>query len=168
MTQTSTTSRSNAFSIRVLSVPSAPEAAAGEGAIGRITVGDFGESFPMDLTYWNVGQYQTSWARSLRILERGDDTTSGLITSITDPANSNFIFCWPLYRSGEIVYIQNSIIFLTELEEDFNPAEPWRFVEPRSTVDEEGNEISEWQTTISEIRRFRLTQPSDEGADGLK
>ncbi|MFF9675143.1 hypothetical protein ACF1GS_26135 [Streptomyces eurythermus] len=122
----------------------------------------------MDLTYWNVGQYQTSWARSLRILERGDDTASGLITSITDPANSNFIFCWPLYRSGEIVYIQNSIIFLTELEEDFNPAEPWRFVEPRSTVDEEGNEISEWQTTISEIRRFRLTQASGEGTDGLK
>ncbi|MEU0336965.1 hypothetical protein [Streptomyces sp. NPDC006193] len=108
----------------------------------------------MDLTYWDVGQYQTSWNRSLRVLERGDDATSCLISSITDPAKSNFIFCWPLYRAGEIVHIQNSIIFLEELAEDFNPAEPWRFVEPRSTVDEEGHVISEWQTTISAIRRF--------------
>ncbi|MFJ4951284.1 hypothetical protein [Streptomyces sp. NPDC088760] len=154
MTQTSITSRSDAFSIRVLSVPSASGAASGEGAIGCITVGDFEENFPMDLTYWDVGQYQTSWARSLRVLERGDDATSCLISSITDPANSNFIFCWPLYRSGEMVYVQNSIIFLEDLSEDFDPAEPWRFVEPRSTVDEEGHEISEWQTSISEIRRF--------------
>ncbi|MGA5035848.1 hypothetical protein ACPCA8_02175 [Streptomyces capoamus] len=154
MTQTSITSRSDSFSIRVLSAPSAPGAAAGEGAIGCITVGDFEENFLMDLTYWDVEQYQKSWARSLRVLERGDDVTSCLISSITDPADSNFIFCWPLYRSGEIVYIQNSIIFLEDLAEGFNPAEPWRFVEPRSTVDEEGNKISEWQTTISAIRRF--------------
>ncbi|MFF5538371.1 hypothetical protein ACFY71_38975 [Streptomyces cinerochromogenes] len=90
----------------------------------------------------------------MRVLERGDDATSCLISSITDPANSNFIFCWPLYRSGEMVYVQNSIIFPEDLAEDFDPAGPWRFVEPRSTVDEEGHEISEWQTTISEIRRF--------------
>ncbi|GHH31359.1 hypothetical protein [Streptomyces rubradiris] len=154
MTQTSTTSRSEAFSIRVLSVPSRSGVAAGESAIGHITVGDFEESFPMDLTYWGVEQYQTSWASCLRILEGGHDTTSCLISSITDPSHSNFITCWPLYRSGETVFIQNSIIFLEDLPEHFNPAEPWHSVEPRSTVDEEGHEVSEWQTTISEIRRF--------------
>ncbi|MES9524792.1 hypothetical protein [Streptomyces capoamus] len=108
----------------------------------------------MDLTYWDVEQYQASWAGALRVLERGDYATSCLIASITDPADSNFIFCWPLYRSGETVYIQNSIIFLEDHAEDFNPAEPWRYVRPRSTVDEEGHEISQWQTTISQIRRF--------------
>ncbi|MBL1109630.1 hypothetical protein JK361_34480 [Streptomyces sp. 5-8] len=108
----------------------------------------------MDLTYWDVGQYQTSWAQSLRVLESEDDATSCLISSITDPANINFIFCWPLYRSGDNAHVQNSIIFLEDLAEEFDPSEPWRFMEPRSTVDEEGHEVSEWQTRISQIGRF--------------
>ncbi|MEU9477361.1 hypothetical protein [Streptomyces sp. NPDC048191] len=53
-TQISTTSRSDTFSIRVVSVPSPVEAEAGVGAVGRITVRDFGENFPMDLTCWDV------------------------------------------------------------------------------------------------------------------
>ncbi|MBC2908272.1 hypothetical protein H4N64_43680 [Streptomyces sp. PSKA01] len=108
----------------------------------------------MALTYWSVEQYQASWVRALRVLAREEVATSCLISSITNPASSNFIFCWPLYRSGEIVYVQNSIIFLEELEGDFDTDEPWRFVEPRSTVDEDGHEISEWQTTIDEVREF--------------
>lgn len=111
----------------------------------------------MDLTYWNVEQYQESWVRALRFLDRGSETTSCLISSITDPANSNFVFCWPLYRSGESVRVQNSIIFLEDLAEEFLPEQPWRFVEPRSTIDEEGNEISEWETSMGEVRAFLST-----------
>jgi hypothetical protein len=96
----STTSRSDTFSIRVVSVPSPTEAEVGVGAVGRITVRDFGENFPMDLTYWDVERYQASWVRALKVLERADDAVSCLISSITDPANSNIVFCWPLYRSG--------------------------------------------------------------------
>ncbi|MFF7973306.1 hypothetical protein [Streptomyces sp. NPDC007905] len=108
----------------------------------------------MDLTYWDAAEYEASWIRSLRALERADDATSCLISSITDPRSSNFIFCWPLYRYGDVVYVQNSIIFLEGLSEDFTPEEPWRFVEPRSTVDEDGHKISEWHTTIDEVREF--------------
>ncbi|WEO94959.1 hypothetical protein A6P39_013570 [Streptomyces sp. FXJ1.172] len=120
----------------------------------------------MDLSYWDVAQYQASWVRALKVLEGADDAVSCLISSITDPANSNFIFCWPLYRSGSVVHVQNSIIFLEEIANEFTAEEPWRFVEPRSTVDEDGHEISEWQTTIDEIREFlrvcsRTTDPQD-------
>ncbi|QWB28247.1 hypothetical protein KJK29_14215 [Streptomyces koelreuteriae] len=114
----------------------------------------------MDLTYWKVEQYRASWVRSLKALELGGDAASCLISSITNPETSNFIFCWPLYKSGDIVYVQNSIIFLGELEEEFVPDEPWRFVEPRSTVDEDGHEISEWQTTADEVREFLRTVES--------
>ncbi|MFF8991692.1 hypothetical protein ACF09H_17455 [Streptomyces sp. NPDC014983] len=111
----------------------------------------------MDLTYWGVEQYQDNWVRALNILEREQDATSCLVASITDPVNSNFVFCWPLYRSGEAVFVQNSIILLDELAEAFIPDEPWCFVEPRSTVDADGNDISEWQTTIGEVREFLRT-----------
>ncbi|AKJ10427.1 hypothetical protein ABB07_10465 [Streptomyces incarnatus] len=108
----------------------------------------------MDLTYWGVERYQASWVRALKVLEGADDAVSCLISSITDPANSNFVFCWPLYRSGSVVHIQNSIIFLEGIAEDFTPDEPWNFVEPRSMINEDGNEISEWQTNMDEVREF--------------
>ncbi|WP_244501203.1 hypothetical protein [Streptomyces sp. TP-A0874] len=38
---------------------------------------------------------------------------------------------------------------------EVNPQEPWRYVEHRSTVDEDGNRISDWSTSISQVRRFR-------------
>lgn len=158
MTRTSTTSKNESFSIRVLSVPSPTENDRGGDAVGRVTVGEFEERFPMSLTYWGARQYEGSWARSMRVLVEGaDDARSCLVSSITDPVNSNFVFCWPLYRSGSTVYVQNSIIFLDELEEEFSPDEPWRFVEARSTVDEDGQEISEWQTTIAAVREALRT-----------
>ena len=143
----------------MVSAPAQAEAAVGGCAVGHITVRDFEERFPMDLTYWGVEQYQASWIRSLEVLERSDDATSCLVSSITNPATGNFVFCWPLYRSGDIVYVQNLIIFLEELEENFVPDKPWRFVEPRSTVDEDGNAISEWQTTVDEVRKFLHRAP---------
>ncbi|GAA4301153.1 hypothetical protein GCM10023086_16960 [Streptomyces venetus] len=139
--------------------PAESEAEAGGDAVGRITVGDFEESFPMDLTYRGVEEYQGSWIRALKRLERGDNATSCLVSSIKNPATSNFVFCWPLYRSGEVVYVQSSLIFLEELDEAFVPDEPWRSVGPRSKVDEDGNEISEWQTTVDELRQFLHRQP---------
>ncbi|WP_307663479.1 hypothetical protein [Streptomyces sp. V1I1] len=109
----------------------------------------------MDLSFWTVADYSRSWERALRELEASENSTSCLISSITDPETANFIFCWPIYREGEAVHVQNSIIFLDGLEEEFNPQEPWRYAEARSLVDEDGNQISEWSTTISEVRRCR-------------
>ncbi|WP_374938395.1 hypothetical protein [Streptomyces sp. Ru62] len=43
-----------------------------------------------------MGKCQTSWASPLRLLERDDDAISCLTSSITDPTNSDFVFCWPL------------------------------------------------------------------------
>ncbi|WP_406158910.1 hypothetical protein OG298_16330 [Streptomyces sp. NBC_01005] len=149
-------SRNSRFAIEVIGDP------ASEGGVslpsevaGRVTVGDFSESFLMDLSFWMVADYSRSWERALRELEVSENSTSCLISSITDPETANFIFCWPIYREGEAVRVQNSIIFLDGLEEEFNPQEPWRYVKARSLVDEDGNQISEWSTTTSEVRRFR-------------
>jgi hypothetical protein len=77
-----------------------------------------------------------------------------LMTSMTDPRNSNFLVCWPMYREGENVYIQNTIIFLDEIEGDFDPATPWSYVGPRQGIDEDGNKISEWITSFDSLREF--------------
>lgn len=156
MTQSSTTSRNDDFAIEAIDDTTSRGATSlSSEAIGRIRVGEFTETFLMDLTFWTVDDYRRSWDGALRKLEEAGNSTSCLIASITDPAASNFISCWPMYRDGEVVYAQNSIIFLDELDERFNPQEPWRYVEARSSVDEDGNRISEWSTSTSQVRRFR-------------
>jgi CdiI N-terminal domain len=91
---------------------------------------------------------------TFEVLNANPHATSCLMTSMTDPRNSNFLTCWPMYREGEDVYIQNTLIFLDEIEGDFNPAAPWDSVGPREVIDEDGNRVSEWITSMRSLREF--------------
>lgn len=123
-------------------------------AVGEITIGQFCKTFRMSLSFWSTDDYRRSWERALRALTCDERAVSCLISSITDPESSNFIFCWPLYREGEVVYVQNSLMFLDKLSRRFDPEEPWRSVDSRQVSDEDGNRISEWTTGIGELRQF--------------
>jgi hypothetical protein len=124
------------------------------GAIGRITIGDFSETFEMPLGFWAVSDYRNSWCRAFALLEEGSDSASCLMASMTAPETTNFLFCWPLYRDGETVYVQNSIIFLDEIRSEFDPGRPWLSISSRCTVDDDGNIVSEWTTPMDSIRGF--------------
>ncbi|SDI16768.1 hypothetical protein SAMN05421505_13655 [Sinosporangium album] len=156
MTQISTTSRNDGFSIELINDP-VPEGATSSSskAVARIRIGSFTETFLMDLSFWSIDEYRRSWESALEEIEGSENATSCLIASITDPAVSNFISCWPIYRDGDVIHIQSPLIILDELDEPFDPREPWRYVEPHRQVDEDGNRISEWVTTASAIRQFR-------------
>nr|WP_281255210.1 hypothetical protein [Luteimicrobium subarcticum] len=95
-----------------------------------------------------------SWSSALRHLLSGDDTTSCLVSSITEPSTSNFVFTWPLYRLANEVAVQNSIVFLDELMSPFDVDHPWRSVRPREVVDEDGNRISEWRVSVAAVQQF--------------
>ena len=123
-------------------------------ASGRITISDFTETFTVPLGFWDESDYRRSWRQAFEVLNANSHSTSCLMTSMTDPRNSNFLVCWPMYREGEDVYIQNTIIFLDEIEGDFDPATPWSYVGPRQGIDEDGNKISEWITSFDSLREF--------------
>ena len=76
------------------------------------------------------------------------------MTSMTDPGESNFLVCWPMYRAGEDVYIQQAPILLAETGEDFAPAAPWDHIGPRRATDDDGNQISDWVTSMDSLRKF--------------
>lgn len=118
MTKISTTSGNDGFSIEVIGDP-VPEGAASSSsdAVARIRLGSFAEVFLMNLSFWSVDEYRRSWESALREIESSENAISCLIASMTDSAASNFISCWPMYRDGDAVYIQNSLIFLDELDE---------------------------------------------------
>ncbi|MET7671838.1 hypothetical protein [Micromonospora luteifusca] len=123
-------------------------------ALGRITVGGFFETFEMSLAFWSPEEYRASWRDALEMLRHRDDAISCLVSSITDPSTSNFVFCWPLYRNGDDVFVQNAVVILEDLTESFDPARPWRSVRPHASVDEDGNRISEWLTDMSQVTSF--------------
>ncbi|WP_435604310.1 hypothetical protein [Streptomyces sp. bgisy130] len=108
----------------------------------------------MDLSFWSISTYRISWRDAIKRIDQERISTSCLISSITDPENSNFVSCWPLYRDGQSVAVQNSVIFLDELSEKFNEREPWRSTPPHDLIDEDGNQISQWETQISDVRKF--------------
>ena len=143
------------FAIELQSPPEAREQNDGSAeAYGRIIIGDFTETFRAPLGYWDESDYRHSWQQAFEALSTSSHATSCLMTSMTDPRTSNFLVCWPMYRAGEDVFIQNAIIFLDEIEDSFDPATPWRSVGPRHRIDEDGNKISEWTTSMGSLREF--------------
>lgn len=143
------------FAIELQSPREAEAESSGSGeASGRIIIGDFTETFRVPLGFWDESDYRRSWRQAFDVLNASPHSTSCLMTSMTDPRNSNFLFCWPMYREGEDVYIQNAIIFLDEIEGAFDPATPWAYIGPRRGIDEDGNRISEWITSTDSLREF--------------
>lgn len=123
-------------------------------ASGRIVIGSFTETFRVPLGFWDESDYRRSWQQAFEVLCADPHSTSCLMTAMTDPRNSNFLACWPMYREGEDVHIQNAIILLGETGEAFDPAVPWDCVRTRRAKDEDENKISEWTTSMDSLREF--------------
>jgi hypothetical protein len=148
--------RSGVFAIELQTVPGA-----GEGshrvaeASGRITIGDFTETFWAPLGFWDEADYRRSWQEAFEVLDADLGSTSCLMTSTAGPRMSSFLVCWPMYRAGEDVRFQNAMIFLDQdWADEFDPAAPWDSVRPRRETDEDGNRISEWTTSMDSLREF--------------
>jgi CdiI N-terminal domain len=117
-------------------------------------IGDFTETFVVPLGFWGEADYRASWRRAFEVLEGDPCAVSCLMASMTDPVTSNFLICWPMYREGEDVYVQNAIVLLDEIEGPFDPGAPWGSLGPRRGMDDDGNRISEWATSMGSLREY--------------
>jgi CdiI N-terminal domain len=59
-----------------------------------------------------------------------------------------------MYREGEDVYVQNEIVLLDEIGGLFRSWGAVGSLEPRRGVDDDGNRISEWATSMGSLREF--------------
>jgi CdiI N-terminal domain len=100
-------------------------------------IGDFTETFVVPLGFWGEADYRASWRRAFEVLEGDPCAVSCLMASMTDPVTSNFLICWPMYREGEDVYVQNAIVLLDEIEGPFDPGAPWGSLGPRRGMDDD-------------------------------
>jgi hypothetical protein len=121
--------------------------------LGLICIGDLKEHFIAPLSCWSENDYKVHWRQSLERVV-ADETTSALIVSMHDPVTANLITWWPMYRIGEIIYFQNHLLFLEKLTAPFDVISPYKSVEERQTITEDGNKISEWEVSVQSIKNF--------------
>ncbi len=101
------------FSIAFLNPCEVPPPEA-EFAYGRIVANGLSERFLSALNYWGREAYLTQWAEAVSAVISGS-SREVLITSICPPNDPDCGFCWALYREGDIVYLQNNLLFPEQL-----------------------------------------------------
>lgn len=121
--------------------------------IGEIRLGEFLEAFRASLFYWTEHDYLNQWKDTLKRICNGNNK-SCLITSMDEPSNANFIVWWVLHLDGDIVHIQNQLLFLDDLDKPFCELNPYESIRRRETVDEEGNKILEWDVPLEDIKVY--------------
>jgi hypothetical protein len=135
-----------------------PDSLNGRSAFyGRIVLDGFEETFAASLVSWSRDDYDRHWKKALEHLVAGADR-SALITDYVEPPmhpnTEDYLVWWPLYRDGDNVYVQNQILFFKQLGKPFLPARPWDSVRDRQLINGDGQSISEWPTTVKDIRQF--------------
>ncbi|MDP4193256.1 MAG: hypothetical protein Q8858_16955 [Bacteroidota bacterium] len=126
--------------------------------IGNLIIEDFQETFLSSLRYWTENEYIDHWYKSIEAVINGAEVTA-LITSMADPKDKrNVIFSWPIYRIKDDIYIQNRILFIKEIEKDFQEEFSLdnldKYLSPRETFNEDGEKLSDWKTSVETLRSF--------------
>ncbi|WP_077293568.1 hypothetical protein [Yersinia proxima] len=118
----------------------------------KIIIDEFEESLCLPLSYWSVNDYKNCWKKSL---EEGISSKkhAALAVSMYEPEQSNFIYTWVVYFENDEIFLQNSILFLNEMQ-GFTPDRINDFIDIRTTHDEDGMKISEWSTDLKSVIDF--------------
>ena len=134
------------------------------GLEGRITLGDYWESFVSPLDFWTRADYEAQWQQGVELaLHSG--RPSCLIVSIERPSESELVRWWLLYPEGERVYVQEHLLILPDLSISFSLEDPYSFIPDRKQLGEEGAQVSEWEVSRTNLQDFleRFNRPRSSG-----
>jgi hypothetical protein len=121
----------------------------GFAVYGRIHIGDYYETFFASLDGWTPAEYCEHWRAALTRIVDGE-AQSVLITSY-QPAHILSVW-WPLYRVSDVVFVRNELLIYEQLKEPFDVGAPWNLIRERRALTDEGLPISEWTTSVAEIK----------------
>lgn len=119
--------------------------------VGEITIGEFYEYFISSTTFWSKEDYEKQWCEVVKTLSSSKVSSSAFIVSMFDPSETEYIICWPAYRENDDVYIQNRLLFLKDINGDFDVNKIGSHIGDRETVSDDGTSPSEWHTTFREL-----------------
>lgn len=115
--------------------------------LGEIVLGDYRDTFLAPLDQWSVTEYRKSWLEAAEQLVAGADR-SGFFTQ------ANWMR-WVLYREGEKVFVQEHILFELDVDTQVLIKTPAHLIRDRRTTDDDdGEAVSEWEITMAAVRDF--------------
>lgn len=119
---------------------------------GRITLGSFQEEFQAPLQTWTAADYEKQWLEAATRLMSGA-LCAVFLTHMMDP-NAAYHIGWSAWRADDRVYVQERLFKIEELAGPFEPDRAEKYVGARTEVSEEGNPISQWQVSLSDIAAY--------------
>ena len=116
------------------------------GLWGRITLGEYEERFLAPVGYWSRADYERQWLEAARRLLRSADRT-GFFTA-------PYRFWWTMWRDGERVFVHEELITPERYAGPYDGTPPYQIIEDRVTHNDEGEQISEWEISLQDIRAY--------------
>ncbi|MGB8259572.1 MAG: hypothetical protein WCE75_04445 [Terracidiphilus sp.] len=122
-------------------------------AHGRLIAGDYWENFYASLDEWTISQYESQWREAVQRTVDGAGK-SALIVNYASPERGGHLEWWPMYRDGDSVFLQDHLLFFSQLQVPFSPDHPCRSLRDRQVLSEDGAPISEWCVDMDDLRQF--------------
>lgn len=128
--------------------------------IGEIQIGDdLQETFEMPLKYWSKQDYERQWKEGIERLKQQNQ--SCLIVELELTKTAPRAHTWVLYKDGDMVHIQNIILFGTRFinmlkKEPYTLDTCYNFIDPRETVVDNGMKVSEWDIPLKDVLRYKI------------
>lgn len=120
---------------------------------GYIQIDDFYENCFYPVSYWSRDDYLLQWRHAIDTILLGGKKAA-FIVSMRDPESANFIFWWVMYVVGDVIYLQNHVLFLEEISERFTVESMYLHIQDREIANEDGEKISEWVISKDCLKDF--------------
>ena len=105
--------------------------------------------FLVDLRVWEIGDYEQQWKEGVARLVQGAPS-SALMSAYRGSGNQPHLL-WALWRDHSYLYLQEHPVIVSELEQPFNPGDPYEHVGERIPASEHGLAIPEWRVDFIEV-----------------
>jgi CdiI N-terminal domain len=136
------------FRVRVFTPPALnEEGLAQAGAELRLGSERFG--FLVDLSHWQIADYQRQWQAATKRLLHGAPSTA-LMTAYRGPGDATH-FMWGVWRDAEHVYVQQHSVLARELDSPFDPDEPHAHLGERIATSKHALPIPEWRVDLVHV-----------------
>lgn len=125
---------------------------------GELVIGDFREEFNAPVEIWSAWDYKKQWLAAIeRFTQNTGENKCALVVQMRNPGGSEFILCWNLHREGERIFIRNQMVFCQGNEALIEEGVFDRLIGDRETESEDGEKISEWETSMDDVLEFART-----------
>lgn len=127
---------------------------------GLIQLGDYSENLIIPIEYWTKEQYEEQWQNALHDICNRPNSSTLIVTAMFDVTYSEYVECWALYRKDDTIFVQNKLLFTSDINYEFDINKLSEYIGERKTVTEEGHLISEWVILKEDISNY-LTKKFD-------